>query len=287
MRRLVAGIAMIFFLIAAAPASAAGQGFQPPNAKIHNHTLTDIAAAWVLWAFGSPEDENPLLASRCEQSPIDPNIWFLPSSLGGDMEIDCQIPRGAFLVLTPAGYGCTGADGVGTTEAELRACVEPGFDEFTNIEASLDGKAVKDVERYIVTTPVVQLPGPNLVSDDATPSVLRGVFLVVHPLSPGAAHRARPRRSRRRLHGGDHVSPDGPVGAASAAHPLSTSRGRAPPATTWRVDAPLHRHVPCEAPVRAPTVPRTQGGAGTGVPPARRRRGRQLGGLGQWRDRSC
>ena len=101
------------------------------------------------------------------------------------MEVDCQIPQGAFLVLTPAGYGCTGADGFGTTEAELRACVEPGFDEFTTIEASLDGKAVKDVERYIVTTPVVQLPGPNLVSDDATPSVLRGVFLVVHPLSPG------------------------------------------------------------------------------------------------------
>src|SRR3954447_3138682 len=116
-RRLVAGIAMIAFLIGAAPVSAAGQGVQPPNAKVHNHTLTDLAAAWALWAFGSPEDENPLLASRCEQSPIDPKIWFLPASLGGDMVIDCQIPKGSFLVLTPAGFECSGADGVGMTEA--------------------------------------------------------------------------------------------------------------------------------------------------------------------------
>ena len=99
-RRLVAGIAMIVFLIAAAPVSAAGQGFQPPNAKVHNHSLTDLAVAWTIWGFGSPEDENPLLASRCEQSPIDPKIWFLPVSLGGDMEVDCQIPKGAFLVFT-------------------------------------------------------------------------------------------------------------------------------------------------------------------------------------------
>jgi hypothetical protein len=184
-RRLLTGIAMVVFLVAAGPVSAAGQGFQPPNARVHNHSLTNLAAAWTIWGFGSPENVNPLLASRCEQSPIDPNIWFLPVSLGGDMEVDCQIPKGAFLVFTAGGYECSEAEGNGSTEAELRACAEAGFDTFTDIEASLDGKAAKDLGSYVVTTPVFQLPGPNLFSDDPSPSVIKGVFQVIHPLSPG------------------------------------------------------------------------------------------------------
>src|SRR5689334_18232821 len=131
-------IAGILAIAIAGPASAAspnaGRGFLPPQARIHGMTLGEIAGAWDRWAFGTPADTNPLLANRCETSPSDPRIWFLPVSLGGDYAIDCDIPTGAFLVLTPGGYECSAAEGNGSTAAELEACVEANFSALSLVQ---------------------------------------------------------------------------------------------------------------------------------------------------------
>ncbi len=180
--------ATILALAIASPVSAAntaGRGFMPPNARVHGHTLVQLATAWTIWGFGSPADVNPLLANRCEQSPIDPKVWFLPVSLGGDYGVNCQVPQGAWLLFTPGGYECSDAEGNGTTEAELRPCAEAGFATLTTIEVALDGRAATNLDRYIVTTPVFQLPGPNLFRDASSPSLIKGYFLLVHPLSHG------------------------------------------------------------------------------------------------------
>ena len=182
-------IAGMIALAIAGPASAAspnaGRGFLPPQARVHGMTLAGIAGAWDLWAFGSPADSNPLLANRCEASPSDPAIWFLPVSLGGDYEIECDIPAGAFLVLTPGGYECSGAEGNGETAEELEACVDANFAHLSFVAVWLDGRPATNLERYIVTSPLVHLPGPNLFIDDPTPSMLKSYFMVITPLSPG------------------------------------------------------------------------------------------------------
>jgi hypothetical protein len=171
----------------ATPAAAAGRdrGFLPPTAHPHGKTLTELAIAWTQWGFGSPADVNPLLANRCEQSPFDPKIWFLTVSLGGDYGVECHVPLGAFLVFTAGGYECSEAEGNGSTPAELLACATAGFATFTEVDVSLDGRAAGNLGRHIVTTPVFQLPGPNLFSADPSPSLIKGYFQVVHPLSPG------------------------------------------------------------------------------------------------------
>jgi hypothetical protein len=188
MRRLTAVLTAAILAIAlAGPASAAngGHGFMPPNARAHGHSLTQLAAAWDLWAFGTAADDNPLLAKRCEPSPLDSRVWFLPVSLGGDYAVDCAIPNGAFLVLTPGGYECSAAEGNGSTQTELQACADAGFALITEVELALDGAPVKHLERYVVTSPIVSLPGSNLLSDDPTPSLIKGYFLVLAPLSHG------------------------------------------------------------------------------------------------------
>ena len=119
-------------------------------------------------------------------------------------------PEGCLPGLYAGGYECSEAEGNGSTEAELRACAEAGFDTFTDIEGSLDGKAAKDLEKYVVNAPVFQLPGPNLFSDDPSPSVIKGVFQVVHPLSPGE-HRLYALAEAEEFLGLHHISPDGPV----------------------------------------------------------------------------
>ena len=188
MRRLSAlAIAMTLVLAVAGSASAqsAGRGFLPPDARVHGQTLGQISGDWLRWGFGSPADTNPLLANQCQQDPNDAHIWFLPVSLGGDYAIDCQVPTGVFLVVTPGGYECSEAEGNGSTAAELQACVDENFADLSLVELALDGRAATHLDRYVVTSSLVQLPGPNLLSDDATPSMIKGYFVVIAPLSRG------------------------------------------------------------------------------------------------------
>jgi hypothetical protein len=188
MRRLSAlAIAMALVLTIAGSASAhdAGRGFLPPHARVHGQNLRQIAGDWLQWGFGSPADTNPLLANRCEQDPNDKHIWFLPVSLGGDYAIDCHVPSGVFLVVTPGGYECSEAEGNGSTKAELKACVDEFFADLSHVELALDGRAAKHLDRYVVTTPMIQLAGPNLLSDNATSSMDKGYFVVIAPLSRG------------------------------------------------------------------------------------------------------
>lgn len=193
MRRLTAIATAIFIATAiAGPVSAHGdarhsasRGFLPARAELHGHTLRQIATAWTIWAFGPPAPVNPLLANRCEQSSIDPKVWFLPVSLGGDYAVDCAVPYGSSLLVTPGGYECSTAEGNGTTPAELRACAKAGFDLITRIELSLDGRPVQNLERYVLTTRLVNLPGPNLLGSAPTPSLMKGYYLLTRPMRPG------------------------------------------------------------------------------------------------------
>jgi hypothetical protein len=98
--------AIVLSLVLASPAFAAGGhggGFLSPYARAHGHTLVELATAWAIWGFSTPADDNPLVARRCEQRPLDARIWFLPVSFGGEEEANCTVPEGACLVFTAGG----------------------------------------------------------------------------------------------------------------------------------------------------------------------------------------
>lgn len=195
MRRVTAIVVAIFLALAiAGPVSAhggrghghgAGRGFMPPNAKVHGYSLNQISNAWNRWSLGTPEAENPLIAGRCEQSPIDKKIWFLPVSLGGDYEVDCEVPTGAYLVVTPAGWFCDPVEAGGSTDPDLRTCVSNGFALVTHAEVGLDGRQAKNLDNYVVTSERIELPGPNLLSEDPTSVMDKGIYMVIRPLSRG------------------------------------------------------------------------------------------------------
>ncbi len=192
MRRLSAAVLACILLAAiagpAAAAKPAGGGFLPANARPLGHSLVDIGTAWNHWAFATPADTNPLLAVRCEQSPIDASIWFLPVSLGGEFETACVVPRGAFLVLTAGGGECSTIEPEpwhGDNEADLRECVDEGFDLLTYVEVTLNGTTTTDLDSYVVTTNLDTLPPDNLLGSDAGLTMDKGYYLVVRPLSPG------------------------------------------------------------------------------------------------------
>src|SRR5262249_45457391 len=155
------------------------------NANPLGYSLTEIATAWTRWAFGTAAPNNPLLSVRCEQSTLNPRIWFLPPSIDTALTNTCEVPEGTFLALSPAGYECSEAEGNGSTTSALLACVDAGFPLLTHIEVTLNGITTTNLSNYIITTPFDVLPPDNLFGPNPTPSITRGYFLIVEPLSRG------------------------------------------------------------------------------------------------------
>jgi hypothetical protein len=195
MRRLrlavaTAGLLIITLPAAAGAAGSRAPGFLPPTAHPLGHSMAELAGAWNVWGFGSAADVNPLLAVRCEQSSLDPRIWFLPVSLGGEYENTCNVPRGSFLVLNVGGAECSNIEPepfFGADEADLKDCVKDGFDLVSYAEVTARGITTKQAAlgAYAITSALTHLPANNLLSADAGISMDKGYFMVIGPLSPG------------------------------------------------------------------------------------------------------
>ena len=194
MRRLRHAIlaSAVLAILAASNASAARpalQGIVPPTAHPRGHDMAALAGAWDVWAFGASADDSPLLNVRCEQSPIDPKIWFLPVSLGGEFENVCDVPQGAWLLLTAGGTECSNLEPepyFGEDAADLVACADETFPLLSYIEMSVDGgPTTTRLDRFILTSDVVELPEDNLLSSDSGMSIMKGYFFMIHPLSRG------------------------------------------------------------------------------------------------------
>jgi hypothetical protein len=183
------GLIAVLLLPPATPETrgAISSGFLPANARVQGHLLLDVASAYTLWGFGTSAEVNPLIAARCERSPINPNIWFLPVSVGGDSQATCQVPPGAFLVVTPGFMECSSVEPepfYGADENALLACLDDMF-EPNYFEVILDGTRVTNLNEYLLTTRAVTLPPNNLLSTESGLSMSKGYFLALPPLSRG------------------------------------------------------------------------------------------------------
>jgi hypothetical protein len=188
-RRALAMAALLALLpVSASLATAPARGFLPATAHPLGHSMADLATAWNRWAFGSAADVNPLLAVRCEQSMIDPRLWFLPVSLGGEFENTCDVPKGSFLMLNAGGAECSNLEPepfFGADEQELVECTNDGLELVSYVEVTGRGITTTDLRAYAVTSHLDTLPANNLLSADPGLTMDRGYFLVVGPLSPG------------------------------------------------------------------------------------------------------
>ena len=186
---LVAGMLLASTAGSVSAAKPAARGFLPANAHPHGSSLVDLGTAWNRWALAAPPETNAFLAARCEQSSLDPRIWFLPEPYpGGPTDADCSVPQGAFLVVSPFFFECSDAElppFYGGNETELRTCVEDGFDLLSSAEVTLDGRTATGLGDYVVTTRLDTVPANNLLGPDPALTMNRGIFMVIAPLSRG------------------------------------------------------------------------------------------------------
>jgi len=116
-------------------------------------------------------------------------VFFLGGNFGGTSVRSCTVPAGKSLLFTPGGNISFDMPGV-ETEAQLRAGLEMGLADLTNVAAEVDGVPIHQLESYLVpSSPFFTLPLPpdNVFEIPPGPydGFAGGFFLLLAPLPVG------------------------------------------------------------------------------------------------------
>ncbi|TMG26019.1 MAG: hypothetical protein E6H96_00970 [Chloroflexi bacterium] len=166
---------LVALILASAPAVSAGNpnpGIVPPTGHALGVPYADWAGRWWNWVASVPAATNPLLVDNCNVNQHRP-VWFVPHTFfGNTLSTSCTVPTGTWLLATGGGVECSEAEGNGTTEAQLRACVESFLPLFLNVRITVDGRDVQNVDRYLFVGGLytLNLPADNIVGVAAGPT---------------------------------------------------------------------------------------------------------------------
>ena len=173
-----------------------------PTGVHYGKSYAEWQSEWYRWFFGAPGSTHPILDAtgvHCavNQNPSSP-VFFLGGTVGGKASRKCQIPKGKaiFFPIINAGVDNGGVPPAEVlTEPQLLAAATGAMKD-AKVTASLDGKDIPDLARYLVpptrfnyTVP----PGDNLyrangaegVSGLIEPVFATGFYLLLPPLARG------------------------------------------------------------------------------------------------------
>jgi hypothetical protein len=168
----------------------------PPPARPHGASYAQWSARWWQWAFSTeatatgPFGED---AVDCGVNQPHQKVWFLagPFNASGDVDRSCAVPAGTMLLIPVINVECSNLEAppfFGATPAERAACVGADLFAFDDLEVAVDGKQIKALERFAVTSPDFAFTGVpdnpvGVVGNGFATS--RGVFVMLTPLPRG------------------------------------------------------------------------------------------------------
>lgn len=152
------------------------------------------ARSWQ-WSVSMPEAVSPSFdptGERCGYGQSGP-VFYLPGNFTTEPNNQvCVVPEGTAIFVTLGGFGCSTVEPppyFGRNEEELRACATAGADSITELQASINGQEIPDLENYRASTPLftVNFPVDNFyaVQEGVALSVAEGYSLIVAPPPPG------------------------------------------------------------------------------------------------------
>jgi hypothetical protein len=165
----------------------------PPNSRVQGHTYGEWSSIWWQYVFSLPADQNPLVGAtgtKCAFKRVG-NVAVVVVDPTAIEPIECEVPNGTILYLDILSTECSTLEEApfhGENEADLRTCAE-GF-ILTDLEASIDGVAIQNLDQYIHTSPLFEftVPENNILEVDAGSigqSISNGAHLMLKPLTPG------------------------------------------------------------------------------------------------------
>jgi len=165
----------------------------PPQSFPYGASYADWSAAYWQWLFALPADNNPGLDSpdfdvTDGQSG---HVWFLTGPFGA-IERNVTIPAGTSLfvaLVNVEGSSLEEPPFYGVTAAEQQAIATGFADYITDLSFTVDGRTVKNIGAFRVTSPQFSFTAPTPWIFGATggtgTSVGVGYFVMLAPLSVG------------------------------------------------------------------------------------------------------
>lgn len=166
-------------------------GVLPPTSRVQGLAYGDWAANWWQYVLSVPADQNPLgdATEACILQWVG-NVGLVVGNCAVGTPIQCTVPAGKMLFVEVLGAECSTLEEgpfYGEDEAGLRECAQAFVPQ--ELQASIDGVEVRDLSKYIVTSPLYgfTVPEDNVLGVPAGSgqSVASGAYLMLSPLSPG------------------------------------------------------------------------------------------------------
>jgi hypothetical protein len=162
------------------------------DSKPYGTSYGDWGAKWWQWAASIPTNKSPLkdnTGANCAQGQGG-TVWFLAGTFGGGAERTCTIPAGKSIFFPIFNNECSYAEYPQyKTEQELKACATGQIDKVTNLDATVDGTKIPDLQKYrAMSSPYdLTLVNNNVfgVKPGTTRSVSDGFWIMLQPLSAG------------------------------------------------------------------------------------------------------
>ncbi len=166
-----------------------------PNERYHGRSYAEWSAEALQWSLelplaGHPAIDSPDFDVRRGQRG---NVWFLAAPFG-TLERTCTIPKNKALFLTLANVEASTLEPPesgfhGDTEAEQRELAKYYADHIVHPFCVIDGRPVKHIERYRVSSPQFEFTAPSPwlfgeIGGEGT-SVGDGYYVLIEPLSKG------------------------------------------------------------------------------------------------------
>jgi hypothetical protein len=199
-RRLLFGVVLMVAVgaVTAGQAAAANPNPRvlPPTAKPFGNSYGLWSALW--WQQALAVHSGP--GSPFEAGSVDctslgtRHVAFLVGTTqktGSSVSRSCSVPTGTALLFPLINVECSTVEGNGSTEAALRACASAIADDFTDLMATVDGRALSNLASYRFQSPLFAWTAPSdnvfgvPATADPTPSVADGYWIMLTPLSPG------------------------------------------------------------------------------------------------------
>jgi hypothetical protein len=162
-----------------------------PNSRPFGRTYPEWTTKWWQWVLSIAKTENPLVDENGKNCTINQSgpVWFLAGTLQGHEERSCTIPTDKVILFPVINVEASAAEGDGTTEEELAACVKFEMDQITNMRAMIGGTDINELKRYRIQSPLfnMTLPADNVLGLPAqtTKMMSEGYWLFLKPLEPG------------------------------------------------------------------------------------------------------
>ena len=164
-----------------------------PKERPFGHTWQYWTTRWWQWFLSIPKVNNPAIDNTGEKSSVeqlDPNVWFLASTINGRAVRKVNIPSGKALLFPIINVTISNSEIPELkNDRDLISFVKSEMDDIVNKQAKIDGDDLSILEEYRIQSPPFNFSFPvnNIfgAKDGPTRGVGDGYWIFMRPLRSG------------------------------------------------------------------------------------------------------